>query len=63
MIVMGDRDRRTVTARRLICHWATEELGLTQPEIAEKLRVTQAAVSISAKRGRVIAMEKKVKFT
>ncbi|MFO7645071.1 MAG: helix-turn-helix domain-containing protein [Desulfosarcina sp.] len=63
MIVTGDRDRRIVTARSLICYWATEELGLTHPEIAEKLRVTQAAVSISAKRGRVIAMEKKVKFT
>jgi transcriptional regulator len=40
-----------------------QTLGLTQPEIAEKLRLTQAAVSILAKRGRVIAMEKKVKFT
>ncbi len=62
MILTGDRERRTVNARSLLCYWATEELGLKQPEIAKKLRVTQAAVSIAAKRGRAIAIEKKIKF-
>ena len=63
MILMGDRGRRTVNARSLLCYWATAELGLKQPEIAEKLRMTQAAVSIAAKRGRAIAVENKIKFT
>ncbi len=62
MILTGDRERRTVNARSLLCYWATEELGLKQPEIAEKLRVTQAAVSIAAKRGKAIAIENKIKF-
>jgi hypothetical protein len=63
MILSGDRGRRTVKARSLLCYWATEELGLKQPEVAEKLRVTQAAVSMAAKRGRVIAIKNKIKFT
>ncbi|MGA6924115.1 MAG: transposase, partial [Desulfosarcina sp.] len=62
MMLTGDRHRRSVNARSLLCYWATEELGLKQPEIAEKLRVTQAAVSIAVKRGRAIAIEKKIKF-
>lgn len=59
-ILSGDRDRRTVAARSLLCYWATEELGLKQPEIAHKLGVTQAAVSLAIKRGRIFAAENKV---
>jgi chromosomal replication initiation ATPase DnaA len=63
MILAGDRGRKTVNARSLLCYWATEGLGLKQPEIAKKLRVTQAAVSIAAKRGRAMAIEKQLKCT
>ena len=62
VILTGDRGRRTVNARSLLCYRATEELGLKQLEIAEKLKVTQAAVSIAVKRGRAIAIENKIKF-
>jgi hypothetical protein len=58
VILSGDRRRKTVRARSLLCYWANQALGLSQAEIAEKLRVTQAAVSIAAKRGRAIAIEK-----
>ena len=62
VILTGDRGKSTVKARSLLCYWATEELGLKQTEIAKKLRVTQAAVSIAAKRGRAIATENKITF-
>ena len=40
VILSGDRGRRTSEARSLLCYWATEELGLKQPEIAKNLKVT-----------------------
>ena len=57
LILLKDRRRETVRARSLACCFAAEELGLTQPEIGLKLGMTQAAVSISIRRGKQFALE------
>lgn len=54
-ILSRDRGRRTLQARSLACYWAAEELGLKQPEIGLKLGMTQAAVSMAIKRGKLFA--------
>ena len=46
-----------VKARSLFCHWAVRELGFTMTELANKLKISQPAVSICAQRGERIAME------
>ncbi|MBI5591986.1 MAG: transposase [Deltaproteobacteria bacterium] len=56
-ILSRDRGRRTVQARSLACYWAAEDLGLKQPEIGLKLGMTQAAVSLAIKRGKLLAAE------
>lgn len=62
LILSSDRGRETVKARSLLCYWAAEELGIKQPEIANKLKVSQAAVSFAIKRGRAFADQNKIKF-
>jgi putative transposase len=59
-ILSRDRGRRTVQARSLACYWAAEELGFKQPEIGLKLGMTQAAVSLAIKRGKLLAAENKM---
>jgi len=46
-----------VRARSLFCYWAVRELGCTNRALAEKLGLTQPAVSISVRRGERIAAE------
>jgi len=45
------KDKKRVTARSLLCFWATSELGITQRELAQKLNISQPAVSLAVKRG------------
>jgi hypothetical protein len=42
-------------ARRLICHFAHNELGLTTVAIARRLNINQSVVSRAARQGRLIA--------
>ena len=49
------RRPQTVQARSLLCYWASKELGLSKTEIANRLGLTQPAVSIAARRGKEIA--------
>jgi putative transposase len=41
----------TVTARSILCFWATTELAISQVEIAQKLKISQPAVSMAVRRG------------
>ncbi len=50
--------RGVVEARSLFCYWAVRELDLKMTELARRLDLTQAPVSISVKRGEGIAREK-----
>jgi REP element-mobilizing transposase RayT len=51
---------RMVPARSVFCYWAVRELGMRETEIAQRLKVTQPAVSISVRRGEQIAKEKRL---
>jgi len=43
--------KKTVAARSLLCFWATSELGISQSELGQKLKILQPAVSLAIKRG------------
>jgi len=45
----------TVKARSLLCYWAARKLGFSTTELSKKLDVSQPSVSISVKRGEMIA--------
>ncbi len=49
----GVRDKRRTDARSILMHWATDQLGITRTKLAEKLNLTQSAISHAARRGRV----------
>jgi len=46
--------KKTVAACSLLCFWATSELGMSQSELGQKLKISQLAVSLSVKRLRAI---------
>ncbi|MDL1986368.1 MAG: transposase [Deltaproteobacteria bacterium] len=48
--------KKTVAARSLLCFWATSELGMSQSELGQKLKISQPAVSLSVKRGEQLAI-------
>ena len=51
--IVWEKSRRplAVRARSLLCYWATRELGKSMTETANRLGLTQPAVSIAARRG------------
>jgi REP element-mobilizing transposase RayT len=49
--------RRIVAARSVFCYWAVRELAQTTTLLAQKLGLTQPAVSIAVRRGERIAQE------
>jgi len=57
------KDRRTVQAHALLCYWATEKLGMTQAALAQRLRVTQPAISLAVRRGERLVGERNCKLT
>ncbi len=44
-----------VKARSLLCYWAVSKLGISQVILAGKLNISQPAVSMAVKRGKMIA--------
>ncbi len=52
-----DKSPQSVMARRLICHFAHNELGLSTVAIARRLSIHQSVVSRAARQGRHIAEE------
>jgi putative transposase len=45
------KDKQTVTARSILCFWATTELAISQVELALKLKISQPAVSMAVRCG------------
>ena len=56
-VLTRDKTPKSVLARRLICHFAHNDLGLTTIDIARRLGLNQSVVSRAARLGRVIANE------
>jgi REP element-mobilizing transposase RayT len=56
-VATPDRSRQVSRARSLLCYWASQELGISQAELAHRLEVKQPAVSLAARRGRQLAVE------
>ncbi len=52
-----DKTPQSVKARRLICHFAHNDLGLSTVDIARHLSIHQSVVSRAARQGRLIAEE------
>ncbi|MFQ5541410.1 MAG: transposase, partial [Candidatus Binatia bacterium] len=52
------KHRPVVQARSLFCYWAVRELGAGATALARQLRISQAAVSISVRRGEKVAKAK-----
>jgi putative transposase len=57
-VVAPDRSRTISQARSLLCFWATRELGMSQTDLAQRLQLTQSAVSQAIQRGRWRALER-----
>ena len=55
-ILEGARDKRRTKARSVLIYWATDQLGITQTQLAEKLNLTPSAMSHAARRGRTIVI-------
>lgn len=54
----GGKYKEVVEGRSLFCYWAVKELGYSATALAKRLGLSQPAVSISVKRGQIIAREK-----
>ena len=52
----------TVKARSLLCYWAVRKLGFSATELSKKLGISQPSVSISVKRGDMIARSEQLKL-
>ena len=56
-ILDKQRDRARTKARSILFFWATDQLGMTQSQLAQILEQTQSAVSHAVRRGRDIVEE------
>ena len=55
--------KKTVAARSLLCFWATSELGISQNELGQKLKISQPAVNLSVKRGEQLVIRHNYSLT
>lgn len=54
-VLTGGKQKKTVAARSLLCFWATTELTISQVDLAQKLKISQPAVSMAVRRGGQLA--------
>jgi len=52
------RRPRKVEARSVYCYWAVCELGMSQSDMAKRLRMTQPGVGYAVRRGEKIAKQR-----
>jgi putative transposase len=57
-VLDSSKVRGRVEARSLLCYWATKELAITQIDLAERLGLSQSAVSRAVRRGEVLMGER-----
>lgn len=56
-IFSAGKQPQRVKARSLLCYWAVRKLGMTTTSVADKIGLTQSAVSRSVERGRQLDKE------
>ena len=61
-LLTGGKQRKTVTARSVLCYWGTRELGMTAIGISRYLKIASSTVSESAMRGQKIVHEQGLKL-
>jgi putative transposase len=54
--------RHIVKARSLLCYWAARELGVTRSSLAQRLKISPAAVTQSVSRGERFVKENRYHF-
>jgi putative transposase len=52
------RQKQYAAAKGLLCFWAVRELGMSQTQLSERLRMTQPGVASAVARGEKLAREK-----
>ena len=57
-IYSNGRRPRQVQARSLFCYWAVCEFGMSQSDMAKRLRMTQPGVGYAVRRGEKIAKQR-----
>ncbi|MCJ8501925.1 transposase [Desulfatitalea alkaliphila] len=55
----GGKQTKTVQARRLLCYWATHELGMSQAALSKRLQLSPSAISLAVARGRELVKKHK----
>ena len=56
-VLLPTKQRHRVKARSLLCFWTVKELGISSIAVADRLGITQPAVSRLAQRGEKLAIE------
>ncbi len=56
-VLAAGKYKKAVAARSLLCFWAVRELGLSQTRLAQRLRISQPAVSAAVSRGEQLARD------
>lgn len=57
-VLAAGKKRKTVAARSLFCLWMSNELGISQVQLARQLNLSQSAVSLAVERGRKLVEAK-----
>jgi REP element-mobilizing transposase RayT len=61
-VLRKGRYPETVTARSVLCYWATREIGISTVELSKRLNISQPTVSQSVQRGEKIVAEQRLKI-
>jgi len=61
-ILDSGKDRKRTQARSMLCYWATDQLGITQTELAQLLHLSQPAISQAVGRGRELVKVQSYSF-
>ena len=61
-VLAGGKHKKTVAARSLLCFWAATDLTMSQVDLAQKLKISQPAVSMAVRRGEQLAKRNNYKL-
>jgi REP element-mobilizing transposase RayT len=59
-VVQSGKQRTTVRARRLLCHFCVQHLGMSTVDLAQRLGIGQPAASRAARMGQALAREEEL---